>query len=65
MGGYSTTTSTILRALHVTNDPGNIALERSVSSLGDFAIRMADCGVKELVWVDESFKEERTCMKSY
>jgi hypothetical protein len=39
--------------------------KRFVSSLADFAMRMVDYGVKRLLWVDESLKEERTCMRLY
>jgi len=28
-------------------------------------MRMVDYGVKRLLWVDESLKEERTCMRLY
>jgi transposase len=67
--GYQITVSTISRTIKregfTHKRLKKIAMERSASSRPDFAIRMADYGVEQLVWVDESSKDERTCMRSY
>lgn len=41
------------------------AMERSAYVRTEFIHRMADYGVEQLVWLDESAKDERTCTRSY
>lgn len=41
------------------------ALERCGYVRADFINRIADYGVEQLIWLDKSAKDERTCTRSY
>lgn len=67
--GYHTSPSTNSRTLeregYSYKKVKKVAIERSPSSRADFVVRIADYGVEQLVWIDESFKDDRTCIKSH